>query len=208
MSLWLTLMFIGYVFGCLHGSQLIGRIKNVNLKKSGTKNSGASNATLMLGWRSGMLVAFIDVGKAILSLHVAGVILFKYHVDVNMWDFYLLMNGLFVIIGHNYPMTMRFKGGKGTASFLGLLLIFNWKLAIFSLFFALLIAFIANYFVLGTFSGYLIFNLHLIFAYEKEIAMLGLFFTMLFVVTHMENFRRILNKDEIKLRTLFRRQAS
>lgn len=208
MNLLLVVMVVGYMFGCIHGSQLVGRYKNINIKKSGMKNSGASNATLILGWRYGIVVAIVDIGKALLSLQITVYILQLYDVVVGVSIVYLLVNGLFVIIGHNYPMTMNFNGGKGTASFIGVLLFINWKLAVISLFMALIISFISNYFVLGTLSGYLIFNFYVGYLYGKGPIIVSLLFTSLFLIKHAENFRRIMNNEEVKLRTLFRKEAS
>lgn len=208
MNILIIIMSVGYLLGCLHGSQIVGKYKNINIKKSGMKNSGASNATLLLGWRYGLIVAIIDIGKAIISLKLTLYILQHYQVIDDFVIVYLLVNGLFVIIGHNFPLTMNFNGGKGTASFFGVLLFLNWKLAVISLFIALIVSVIANYFVLGTLSGYIVFNFYITFLYSKMPIMLSLLFTSLFLIKHRENFRRIMNNEEVKLRTLFRKEAS
>ncbi|HZW67181.1 MAG TPA: glycerol-3-phosphate acyltransferase [Pseudogracilibacillus sp.] len=208
MNLLLMIIIIGYAFGCLHGSQIIGKLKQINIKDGGTKNAGASNATLQLGWRYGLIVAIIDIGKAILSLQMTLYLLHYYEIFYDLTIVYLLINGLFVIIGHNYPLTMNFQGGKGTASFLGVLLFLNWKLALISFIMALIISYFSNYFVLGTLSGYLIFDGYIAYFYGKGPAMIALLFTSLFLITHTENFRRIMKDEEVKLRTFFRREAS
>lgn len=208
MNLLFIVIVVGYLFGCLHGSQLIGKYKSINIKKSGTKNSGASNATLILGWRYGLVVAIIDIGKAIVSLQFTIYLLQYYNVLDEMAIVYLLVNGMFVIIGHNYPLTMNFNGGKGTASFLGVLLFLNWKLAIISLLMALIFSFISNYFVLGTLSGYLLFSVYIGYLYGKGPVVISTLFTLLFLIKHIENFKRIMNDEEVKLRALFRKEAS
>lgn len=208
MNTLLIVIVIGYLFGCLHGSQLVGKYKSINIKKSGTKNSGASNATLILGWRYGLIVALIDIGKAIVSLQFTIYLLQYYGVIAEVAIVYLLVNGLFVIVGHNYPLTMNFNGGKGTASFLGVLLFLNWKLAIISLLMALIFSFISNYFVLGTLSGYLLFNVYIAYLYGKGPVIISILFTLLFLIKHTENFKRIMNDEEVKLRALFRKEAS
>src|SRR5690625_3138689 len=150
MYLLLIIIIIGYLFGCIHGSQIVGKHKNINIKNSGMKNAGASNATLLLGWKYGFIVAFIDVFKAVLSLLVAAAILNNYNILFEMQILYLYLNALFVVVGHNFPVTMNFKGGKGTASFFGVLLFLNWKFAVMGLIILLLFAFVTNYFVTGT----------------------------------------------------------
>lgn len=208
MKVLLMIMIVGYVFGCLHGSQIVGKYKNINIKNSGSKNSGASNTTLLLGWRYGLFVAIVDIGKAVISLWLSMYILNYFQVSEELIFVYLLMNGLFVIIGHNYPLTMNFNGGKGTASFLGFLLYMNWKLAIICLFIALIIAVLTNYFVIGTLSGYLAFNIYVLFVYTNLPIFLSFVFTLLFLIKHVDNYKRIMNDEEMKLRTFFRKEAS
>lgn len=208
MKILLLMIVVGYLLGCIHGSQIVGKYKNINIKESGLKNSGASNATLLLGWRFGAIVALVDIGKAIVSLFIAVYTLEYFQVAEELVFIYLIVNGLFVVIGHNYPLTMSFNGGKGTASFFGFLLFINWKLAIVCLFIALIISFITNYFVIGTLSGYITFNLYFIILYTQLPILLSLVFTSLFLIKHIENFRRIMNDEEMKLRTFFRKEAS
>lgn len=208
MQLLFLMIIIGYTIGCLHGSQIVGKIKDVNIKMNGMKNSGASNATLLLGWRYGLIVAMVDIGKAILSLLIALYIIEVAHVVPDVQILYLLANGLFVIIGHNFPITMKFDGGKGTASFFGLLLFLNWKFALVSLLIALIVSFITNYFVLGTLSGYFLFNVYIGYLFGKTSFIISVFFTFLFLVKHRENFKRMLNNEEIKLSSIFRKEVS
>jgi len=113
----LLTIIIGYLFGCLHGSQIVGKLKQINFKKNGSKNAGATNTVLLLGWKYGFFVAFVDVFKAIISFLFIAVILHKYNVAFEIQIILLYINALFVVIGHNFPLTMNFKGGKGTASF-------------------------------------------------------------------------------------------
>lgn len=202
----ILVIVIGYLFGCVHGSQIIGKYKKINIKKSGMENSGATNATLLLGWRYGLLVAIVDIGKTIVSMFLVASILNMQNILVDWQIFYLLTNALFVIIGHNYPITMNFNGGKGTASFFGVLLYLDWKYAIISLFMALIFAFITNYFVFGTMLAYLAFITYIAYVYGKGPVLLAFFFTVLFLLKHAENFKRIMNHEEVKLSTLFRKE--
>lgn len=202
----ILVIVIGYLFGCVHGSQIIGKYKKINIKKSGMENSGATNATLLLGWRYGILVAIVDIGKSVVSMFLVTYLLNMQHMIFDLQLYYLLLNALFVIIGHNYPMTMNFNGGKGTASFFGVLLYLDWKYAMISLFMALIFAFITNYFVFGTMLAYLAFITYIAYVYGKGPVLLAFFFTILFLAKHMENFKRILNQEEVKLSTLFRKE--
>lgn len=196
------------MFGCLNGAQIVGKYKNINIRNSGSKNAGASNTTVLLGWRYGFIVAFIDVMKAVISLVLIAIILDKYIFLFEIQILLLYINALFVVIGHNFPITMNFKGGKGTASFFGVLLFLNWKFAVMGLVILLIFAFVSNYFVTGTFMLYLSFIMYTAYTFGRGATYIAFLFTILFIVKHRENFKRIMNKEEVKLSTLFRRQAS
>ena len=119
----LLCVLIGYLIGCIHGSKIAQFLSGVDLKKTGHGNAGASNATLSLGWKYGILVAIIDIGKGIIAIigihmYLADTAIFT---DEQMWLLtYTIAAG--VILGHNFPFHMGFNGGKGTASIIGILL--------------------------------------------------------------------------------------
>lgn len=198
----------GYLFGCINGSQIIGKYKRINIKRNGSKNAGASNTFLLLGWRSALIVTIIDVIKAIISLSFITFLLSNTELLFETQILLLYVNALFVIIGHNYPITMKFNGGKGTASFLGILLFFNWKFAIIAFIIFLVFSFITNYFVIGTFTAYLSFITYTSLTYGRGPAYIAFMLAMCFVIKHMDNVKRIMNKEETKLSSLFERQAT
>src|SRR5699024_6561621 len=123
-------MVIGYFFGCMNGSQIVGKYKSVNIQEAGTKNAGATNTAVQLGVKFGIVVALIDIVKAVASLTLVAIVCKQLHIIHDVMIVLLFINGLFVLIGHNFPLTMRLKGGKGTASLFGVLLYFDWRLAI------------------------------------------------------------------------------
>ncbi len=198
----------GYLFGCINGSQIIGKYKRINIKRNGSKNAGASNTFLLLGWRSALIVTIIDVIKAIISLSFITFLLSNTELLFETQILLLYVNALFVIIGHNYPITMKFNGGKGTASFLGILLFFNWKFALIAFIIFLVFSFITNYFVIGTFTAYLSFITYTSLTYGRGPGYIAFMLAMCFVIKHMDNVKRIMNKEEKKLSSLFERQAT
>lgn len=202
------IMMIGYLFGCINGSQIVGKMKNIDIKNNGMKNAGATNTTVLLGWKFGVLVAFIDVFKATISLFVTAYLLQNYVVSYDLQILLLYVNALFVVIGHNFPLTMSFKGGKGTASFFGILLYFDWKIAVIGLILLLLFAVVTNYFVTGTLVLYISFITYTAYTTGRGPIVVAFLLAVLFMVKHMENFRRIMNNEEVKLSSLYRKEAS
>ncbi len=74
----ITVLIIGYIVGCVHGSNAAQLLSGINLKETGFGNAGASNATLSLGWKYGVLVGVIDIGKGIVAILLTRYILIEY----------------------------------------------------------------------------------------------------------------------------------
>lgn len=109
---------LGYLIGSVSPAALMGKLKNVNLKEEGTKNLGATNTTLVLGRAAGMFVMLCDILKSFFAHRLA------------KWLFpQLAVAGLIAcigaIIGHCFPVFLRFQGGKGLAAFGGMVLAYE-----------------------------------------------------------------------------------
>ena len=120
---YILITLIGYLLGCSNMAFYISRRKHADLRSSGTGNLGASNAVALLGWKAGILTAVHDVGKAFLAVLLA------------KWLFPELMYagasaGVACVLGHIFPFWLKFRGGKGFASYWGMTLALNWKLAL------------------------------------------------------------------------------
>lgn len=108
-------LVIGYLLGSLNPAALLSKWKHTNLREQGTRNLGASNATIVLGKKYGALVMVLDIFKAFLAAKAAKWLFPKLFVAG-------LLAGLGAVIGHIFPFYMNFKGGKGLAAFGGLAL--------------------------------------------------------------------------------------
>lgn len=106
---------LGYFFGCINPAAWIGKKKNVDLSQSGTKNLGATNTALVLGKHAGYFVLIFDMFKSLFSYRLARWIFPQLGIAG-------LLGGIGAIIGHCFPVFMNFQGGKGLASFGGLVL--------------------------------------------------------------------------------------
>jgi len=140
-------IIIGYLLGNINASYILGKLfKGIDIREKGTTNAGAANAVIVMGWKFGAATFLIDALKAALAMWIV-----KYITNGNT-DLAVLA-GVIAVVGHIYPLFMKFKGGKGIASILGMMLGLNWFIAL------VLYATI----VLGTvFSNYLIFGEFLI----------------------------------------------
>lgn len=113
----------GYLLGCIPSAYLVGRaFKNIDIRQIGSRNMGAMNVFYVVGFWPGMLVLVTDIGKGMLALLVSYWIA-VYFVPIS-GDLVVPMEmiaGFAVIIGHNFPVFLKFKGGKGGAAAIGVL---------------------------------------------------------------------------------------
>ncbi|WP_217587323.1 glycerol-3-phosphate acyltransferase [Lentibacillus saliphilus] len=196
---------IGYVFGSMHGSQLIGKLKNIDIKGTGLKNAGASNTTMLLGWKYGIAVALIDILKGTIAVVFIKIVLVKLGVGSDTQPVFVYLGALAIVLGHNFPFTMRFKGGKGTASMVGILLALQWQLALVSIGVLLLFALSSGFLVIGVLFMYAAFVTGTYVLYGLVPAITAFIMLALSVVMHRENFLRIYNKEEKKIASFFKK---
>lgn len=124
-SLWCLAVaaVICYLVGCFNFAVLISRLKKKDIRGVGSGNPGTMNMTRTFGLKIGAINFFCDVIKGGLPAVIAWIIFRGYvfeNTSVLVSDFMRYFCGLFVIIGHVFPVTMKFKGGKGIASTMGL----------------------------------------------------------------------------------------
>jgi glycerol-3-phosphate acyltransferase PlsY len=116
---------IAYALGSLMGGLIVGRLRGVDLRRHGSQNAGATNAVRTMGLAFGILVFIIDVGKGVLATlwlpgaGLAGSGLPAAGAEVAAWIPYAC--GISVFFGHVYPLFFGFRGGKGVATLLGVL---------------------------------------------------------------------------------------
>jgi len=199
---------IGYLFGCLHGSQLVGKYKNVDIKKAGVKNAGASNTTILLGWKYGLLVALIDIFKATLAILLVLFIVTEGGITGDLRHLLVYITVFFVIMGHNYPITMKFSGGKGTASLVGALIAIDWRIALIGIGILLIFTFATDYLVIGVLCMYISFLVTTYLYFGIEPALIVIVLSCLSILKHLENYKRILTKEETKLSSMFKKKVS
>ncbi len=204
----LAVLIVGYLIGCILGSNIIYILTGVNLKETGSKNAGATNAVITLGWMFGIFVALIDICKAIFALLFVQISLSLYPFSAEEIVVLLYVTGAAVIIGHNFPIHMKFNGGKGTASLIGVLLSLNWKVGLFAIFSFFIISFISNYLIVGVINLYVV--LGMLAAMENTIIplIISIILLCIAIVLHMENFKRIRYGLEPQMSLLYEKRKA
>lgn len=112
---------IAYLLGSVLGSQVMGRLRGVDIREQGSGNAGGTNALRTQGWRFALGVVVIDVGKALLAVGVLpGLALPGVGIDPSVDRGWLAVAcATAVVVGHVYPVWYEFRGGKGAATLIG-----------------------------------------------------------------------------------------
>ena len=184
----------GYLLGCSNMALYLSKLMKTDLRKGGSGNLGASNAMIVLGWRAGIVVGVHDIGKAVLA-----VVLARYFFP----ELPLIgaVAGVFCVLGHMFPVFLRFRGGKGFASYLGMTLALNWRFALLVLAAVTLVTLITDYIVAGTMTTIFCVPIYLgIAEHSWLLAAILCAASAVIMCKHRENFVRIWNGTEMGLR--------
>lgn len=199
----------GYLIGNIHGSTVAGWLSGVNLKETGVKNAGASNAAIVLGKKYGALVAAIDIGKGVAAVLLARWISSAAGLGPEAGVFLVFAMAAATILGHNFPFHMRFNGGKGTATVIGVLLGFDWKIGLVGLALLILVSLVTDFLVFGVLMLYVTFTVTAVFlapGIGPDLIAIGLF--AMAVRKHVENFRRMRAGEENRVSSVFGRKKT
>lgn len=138
--LWKVILcaLFGYLLGAINPAYLLGRLRGMDIRQSGSKNAGASNALLLLGRSAAVFSALFDIAKAA-GAYLLAPLLFE---DLSLAA---EIAGAAAILGHIFPFYMKFRGGKGTACLGGVLLAIDWRLLLILLAVELVVVILSNY---------------------------------------------------------------
>ena len=111
-------LIIGYICGLFQTGVIYGKLNNFDLRKSGSGNSGMTNAIRTKGWKVGILVFLGDSLKCVLAIVIVWIAFKESHPElVKLFQFYAALG---VVLGNNFPFYLKFKGGKGIACSVGM----------------------------------------------------------------------------------------
>lgn len=201
------IILIGYLMGCLQWSYFLSKtIKKVDIRSLGGGNAGASNTVTQFGWKMGVAVGLLDILKAIISLLIIRYLISILFLENNMVNLYV--NGVSVILGHNYPFFMGFKGGKGTASTVGMLFGINIWLGVIGFFVILITSFATDYIALGTMALVSFFIGATIFmGFGPTCILIAVFIAIQSFIKHIPNIKNIRIGNEKRLRDVLKKKS-
>ena len=204
----ILLISIAYLIGSIPSSVWIGRsFYGVDVRDHGSGNAGFTNTVRVLGWKAGLPVFLIDILKGYVA--VSTVRLFNLYIPGSE-DFvnYQLILGACAVMGHIFPVYVGFRGGKGVATLLGILLAIQPQptlicIGIFAVFF-----FTTRYVSLSSLIAGISFPILIIFVFKTTISSLVIFsmiVSILLLLTHQKNIERLINREESRVRIVKRR---
>lgn len=186
-------VLIGYLIGSIPFGLVLTQLAGLgDIRKIGSGNIGATNV-LRTGRKDlALLTLILDAGKA---AFVA--LIFKYFSGSDMLG---LVSGVFAVIGHNYPVFLKFKGGKGVASTLGLMLAITPIVGVLTALTWLFMALTFRYSSLSALTALALAPIYALFFETPAVSLVYLFLTVLSFYRHKENIKRILNGEESKIK--------
>ena len=187
-------ILVGYLIGCFNLAYIISKVKKVDLQNTGSKNLGASNTFITIGKAMGVLVGASDIFKCTLV-----VILIKLvFPDMDLLPY---IAGIACVMGHMFPFYLKFKGGKGFASFLGMSLGIHWKFFIVIGICIILITLITKYIVLATMATVISYPVFLfIITGNLIVVTMVAALSLIIIIKHYKNLIRIARGEEFKFK--------
>ncbi len=215
-------IIIGYIFGLFQTGYIYGRLNHVDIRDYGSGNAGTTNAMRVLGKKAGVITYLGDMLKGVLAGCVIR-FLCAFVFDIGSGDGYISMEyilimygGIGVVLGHNYPFYMGFKGGKGIAASSGVVIsMFFWPIIVIDLMTFIVVTAVSKFVSLGSIC---LMSVHFILVvvfdltsgrtgwfkvssagFPFEFILLTFLFTALAIFKHRGNIVRLMNGTERRI---------
>ena len=200
----ISAMFIGYLFGCFQTSYFISiKFGNKDIREMGSGNAGASNVTSEMGWKLGILTGVSDVLKAFIPVKLI-VLIFPYsYQQVEL----MAIAGVGAVLGHIYPFFMDFRGGKGVACYIGLMLAIDWKIGVAAIIFLIMLTIITDYISIASILLYIIVPCLAYYSenYSYKVIACTLIILIIGICKHWVNIQNLLAGNETGFRSVFKK---
>lgn len=206
---YVIMAMVAYLIGSINFSVLISKKKaGYDIREKGSGNAGTTNMLRNLGKKYAAITLVCDILKGIVAICIA-IIVGKIMKDSN-GALLVQVAGIAVVLGHTFPIFFGFKGGKGVATSLGILLLTNWQIGLICLVFAVVIIALSRMVSMGALAAAILFPVLTIFIGGEYYIVQGtglgngyfIYSVILAVIVafnHRENIKRILNGTENRI---------
>lgn len=209
MAIYIIMAIIAYLIGSVNFSIIISKkMAGFDVREKGSGNAGTTNMLRSVGKGAAALTLICDILKGVISIIIA-IILGNIIKDINR-EVLLQVAGVAVVIGHTFPIFFGFKGGKGIATSLGILLMSNWQIGLICLVFALALMALTRMVSLGSCAAAVLFPVLTLFINDNYNVLTegksgnvyfiySLILAVIVLYNHRSNIKRILEGKENKL---------
>jgi glycerol-3-phosphate acyltransferase PlsY len=200
MALFLLIVF-AYLVGSIPSAVWLGkRFYKIDVREFGSGNAGATNTFRVLGKKAGIVVLVCDILKGILSVLLA--FLSSYNVNSNQFVNLQLALGIAAVVGHVFPVFAGFRGGKGVATILGIVICLTPITSALGLIVFLTVLILTRYVSLSSIMAGISYPILLKFILKNDnqtLFIFSIFVAILLVITHKKNISRLLKKQESRV---------
>lgn len=206
MATYIIVATIAYCIGSISFSVIISRkMAGFDVREKGSGNAGSTNMLRSVGKFAALITLICDVLKGVVAVIIA-VIVGKIAKNADQ-AFLVQIAGVLVVVGHTFPIFFGFKGGKGVATSLGVLLMINWQIGLICLIFALVIMVFSRIVSIGSIGAAILFPVLTLFIHNHYIVdasgmkyfAFSIILAAFVIFNHRENIKRLANGTENKL---------
>ena len=204
MLAYIIVIVIAYLLGSISFSVIISKkMAGFDVREKGSGNAGSTNVLRSVGKKAAIITLICDVLKGVVAILVAYIIGLIFN-DVDK-PVLVQFAGIAVVLGHTFPVFFKFKGGKGVATALGVLMMINWNIGLICLVFALVLMALTKMVSLGSISAAVLYPVLVIFmphdAYlvDGSYIIFSIILAVFVIWNHRENVKRLLAGKENKL---------
>lgn len=199
----IVMAIIAYLIGSVNFSVILSKkMAGFDVREKGSGNAGTTNMLRSVGKKAAAITLICDILKGVISIGIA-IILGKIIEDSN-GALLVQIAGVAVILGHTFPIFFKFKGGKGVATSLGVLVMSNWQIGLICLVFALILIILTQMVSVGSIAAAILYPVLTLFIPENYIVsgsylIYSIILAVIIVFNHRENVKRLLNGTENKI---------
>ena len=197
MILFVALLILSYLIGCLNTSILYSKLKYKNdIRGEGSGNAGATNMLRSFGKVSAIITFLGDVLKVVVAVGIAWIV----YANAQQLELIKALMGLVCVLGHCFPLFFKFKGGKGIASGSACILMLDWRVFLIALALFALVVCLTKYVSLGSIVGALTYPIGLLICgFDLWVVIIATLTTALVIYRHKKNIVALLNGTERKI---------
>ena len=209
MAIYIIVGIIAYLIGSINFSVLISKkMAGFDVREKGSGNAGTTNMLRSVGKKAAAITLICDILKGVISIVIAIIV---GNIAKNLdRELLLQIAGIAVVLGHTFPIIFGFKGGKGVATSLGVLLISNWQIGLICLVFAVVLMALTRMVSLGSCAAAVLFPVLTLFINQHYTVLTdgksgrvyfvySVILAIIVLYNHRSNIKRILNGTENKL---------